>query len=73
MGLSITFFFCKLTAALHLTSPAAKAFILFLAFMVIAPLLKNSIERQGSHLSVRALAFVSYGWMGPIYLAFVVS
>ena len=62
------YFFCKLKAALHLPSPAAKALILFLALMVIAPLLINSIERQGSHLSVRALAFVSYGWMGFLFL-----
>lgn len=64
------YFFCKLKAALHPSLPAMASLVLFLTLMIIAPLLINLIERQGSHLFVRALAYVCYSWMGLLFFFF---
>jgi predicted MPP superfamily phosphohydrolase len=67
------YFFSKLKAALHPSMPALACLALFLALMVIAPLLVNVIERQGSHLLGRASALACYSWMGFLFCFFSLS
>ncbi|HEX5773546.1 MAG TPA: metallophosphoesterase, partial [Geomobilimonas sp.] len=45
-------------------------FALFLAGMVIAPLLVRSIERQGLETAARFIAYAGYSWMGLLFLFF---
>ncbi|MDP2267650.1 MAG: metallophosphoesterase, partial [Deltaproteobacteria bacterium] len=67
------YFFYKLNAALHLPLPAVACLVLFLILMIIAPLLVNVIERQGSHMFARASALVCYSWMGVLFCFFSLS
>lgn len=67
------YFFYKLNAALHPPLPAVACLVLFLILMIIAPLLVNVIERQGSHLFARASALVCYSWMGFLFCFFSLS
>jgi uncharacterized protein len=45
-------------------------FGLFLACMVIAPIISRILEIKGHDPMARALAFVTYFWMGYLFLAF---
>jgi predicted MPP superfamily phosphohydrolase len=67
------YFFTKVRAALHPPLPVVACLVLFLILMIIAPLLLNLIERQGSHLFARASALVCYGWMGFLFCFFSLS
>lgn len=64
------YFFLKFKSAFHPPLPVVACLILFLILMIIAPLLVNLIERQGSHLFARASAFVCYSWMGFLFCFF---
>lgn len=51
--------------------PAARPLALaFMALMVFAPLLTRALERNGTELAARFLAFVAYPWMAFIFLTF---
>lgn len=46
------------------------AVVLFLVFMVVAPILSRMLERAGSEGSARLLAIVGFNWTGFIFIAF---
>jgi uncharacterized protein len=48
-------------------------FLLFLAFMVISPLIARILEIKGYDAIARCTAFVAYVWMGFVFLAFMGS
>jgi hypothetical protein len=72
-GAVLYHFFIKLKAAFHPPLPVLACLALFLVLMIIAPLLVNTIERQGSHVLARVSAFVCYSWMGFLFCFFSVS
>jgi predicted MPP superfamily phosphohydrolase len=67
------YFFTKFKAALNPPLPAVAGLVLFLILMIVAPLLVNVIERQGSHVFARASALVCYSWMGLLFCFFSLS
>ena len=46
------------------------AFVLFLSFMVVAPIVSRLLERNGFELPARFLAVAAFSWTGFIFLAF---
>ncbi|ROQ89916.1 metallophosphoesterase [Desulfosoma caldarium] len=49
------------------------AFLVFCAFMVLAPILCRVLERTGWEVPARLVAYVGYPWMGFLFLAFWLS
>ncbi len=62
--------FLKVKSAVALGGAAAPSLALFMALMVIAPVLVRIIERQGFEATARALAYLGYTWMGGLFLFF---
>jgi uncharacterized protein len=65
--------FIKLRGAFAFGAVASACFILFLALMVIAPVLVRYAERGGMEVAARGLAYVGYGWMGFLFIFFTLS
>ncbi|MBT0654641.1 metallophosphoesterase [Geomobilimonas luticola] len=62
--------FFKARQAIGFGPLAGTLLALFLAAMVIAPLLVRSTERHGYETAARLTAYVGYGWMGFLFLFF---
>ncbi|HEX5773513.1 MAG TPA: metallophosphoesterase, partial [Geomobilimonas sp.] len=62
--------FFKARQAIGFGPLSGALFALFLAGMVIAPLLVRSIERQGHETVARFIAYAGYSWMGLLFLFF---
>lgn len=58
----------KLVGAFTISTPIAVCLILFMAFMVCAPILVRLAERNGLETLAEPLAFAGYSWMGFLFL-----
>lgn len=65
--------FLKVKSAVALGGAAALPLALFMALMVVAPILVRIIERQGHEATARALAYLGYTWMGGLFLFFTAA
>ncbi len=64
--------FLKVKSAVPLGGAAAPL-ALFLALMVVAPVLVRIIERRGFEAIARTLAYIGYTWMGVLFLFFTAA
>ncbi|MGA7877028.1 MAG: metallophosphoesterase [Desulfoferrobacter sp.] len=64
------FFYSRVKVILPLGSMFKAIFVLFLAFMVFAPVITRLLERHGHDLAARLMAYLGYGWMGFLFIAF---
>jgi predicted MPP superfamily phosphohydrolase len=67
------YFFLRFRGAFAMGTAAAAGVGLFLAAMVVAPLLVRILEREGHEAAAQATAYVGYGWMGLLFLFFCAS
>ncbi len=64
------YFLLKLRALFRLESAATLVLALFMAIMVVAPVLIRILEREGLKEWAQFFAFLGYTWMGFIFVAF---
>ncbi|MCK9273835.1 MAG: metallophosphoesterase [Syntrophales bacterium] len=64
------YFFLKLKYLFGFGFPVNLIVALFLMFMVVSPILIRVLEQSGWDSWLRHLAFLSYSWMGFIFLSF---
>ncbi|MFH2218279.1 MAG: metallophosphoesterase [Pseudomonadota bacterium] len=62
--------FLKLRQALILSQRMTVALVVFMAFMIIAPVIIRTLERRGLESVARFLAYIGYTWMGVLFLFF---
>lgn len=67
------YFFLKVRGAFAMGTAAASGVGLFLAAMVVAPLMVRIFEREGHETAAQVTAYVGYGWMGFFFLFFCLS
>ncbi len=63
----------KARKAFSLGFQADAAIICFMVLMVLSPLMVRIAERYGFENTGRALAYLGYGWMGLLFLFFILS
>jgi predicted MPP superfamily phosphohydrolase len=63
----------KVRSAFALGGGVLLPLALFLALMVIAPVLVRIIERQGHEESARVVAYIGYTWMGLLFFFFTAA
>jgi predicted MPP superfamily phosphohydrolase len=62
--------FLKIRQALVLSQRMTVALVVFMALMVIAPVVIRTLERHGFESVARFLAYIGYTWMGLLFLFF---
>jgi predicted MPP superfamily phosphohydrolase len=65
--------FLKAKRALILGTGATIVLVVFMAIMVLAPILVRLIERMGYETVARVVAYVGYTWMGLLFLFFTAA
>jgi predicted MPP superfamily phosphohydrolase len=63
----------KMKVVLSLGAGITPLVLVFMAIMVIAPLLTGIFERRGFELSARFIAYIGYTWMAVAFLFFSLS
>jgi len=63
-------FYFRIRPLLPASIPAHAVMLLFLAFMVVSPLISRYVELYGHDPAARLVGMIGYCWMGFIFLAF---
>ncbi len=67
------YFFIKLRSGFRLTTPISEGVLLFLLFMILAPVFVRVLEKNGYERIAAIYAYVGYTWMAFIFLFFCFS
>jgi predicted MPP superfamily phosphohydrolase len=72
-GLVHLYLFLKARAAFHFGLGAGVTLGVFMLIMLATPVVVRLLDREGSVLSARGLAYLGYTWMGLVFLLFCLS